>query len=471
MGIFELRAPDGTDVTPKSAKARAAVAMLLMSPEQKRSRRWLEARLWSDRGAEQASASLRQALVDIRQSFGASQDALAKNREFVALKPGAFRVDLLEDGYDPASGIEILEGLDARDNEFEAWLRELRASAVHMTPKRPRGDDTAPATDAQAPAPTHESEGANGAGPQNGTHAAAATGSAPVPVLAPAAPTPAPVRLFVRPDTTGTRYEKVLALGVLDQITQNVNEALSADLLCNLGSVEGPLTANAVELTSSAVQEGEAVHMLLRLRNAATGGQLWSRRVSLPMSRMLELDQVDFLQVADEAMDAVIRSMPQLRRQSGDVGRDGVDINTLFSEAVTEIFSFDQERMKGADVVLRRCLHQEPRAIFFAWRALLLAFMIIERHEREDDGLAAEAVRCVDEAMMRDMNNSFVLGIVSIVKQLLQDEFGEGMALASHAVSLNAGNAFGHVGSAIAQLRRGRPYDAMDAAVRARAIA
>ena len=71
VGQFRLVDRLGVDRAPRGAKARAVLAMLVQVPEHRRSRRWLEARLWSDRGAEQASGSLRQVLVELRHAMGA----------------------------------------------------------------------------------------------------------------------------------------------------------------------------------------------------------------------------------------------------------------------------------------------------------------------------------------------------------------------------------------------------------------
>jgi len=59
-------APDGGDATPRAKKARALIAFLAVAPEKLSSRAELIALLWSDRGHEQARASLRQCLFELR---------------------------------------------------------------------------------------------------------------------------------------------------------------------------------------------------------------------------------------------------------------------------------------------------------------------------------------------------------------------------------------------------------------------
>ena len=116
IGVFEVRDEAGQDRTPRGAKARALLALLARTPGHRRPRRWLEARLWSDRGQEQASGSLRQALTEVRKALGPLAERLTSDRDGVAL--AGFGSDLA----DPvgarqalARGREFLEGIDVLD--------------------------------------------------------------------------------------------------------------------------------------------------------------------------------------------------------------------------------------------------------------------------------------------------------------------------------------------------------------------
>ncbi len=127
IGVFEVRDEAGQDRTPRGAKARALLAMLARTPGHRRPRRWLEARLWSDRGQEQASGSLRQALTELRKALGPLADQLTSDRDCVALT--GFDTDLA----DPAAarqalarGGEFLEGMDIVDPGFKLWLAAER---------------------------------------------------------------------------------------------------------------------------------------------------------------------------------------------------------------------------------------------------------------------------------------------------------------------------------------------------------
>lgn len=128
IGQFQVLDSSGRDLTPRGAKARALIAILSRTPDRCRPRRWLEGHLWSDRGAEQASGSLRQALSELRKSLGPLAGHLHSDRDCVALAgvetdldrdPDAARLALM-------GGREFLEGIDVIDVAFCGWLREER---------------------------------------------------------------------------------------------------------------------------------------------------------------------------------------------------------------------------------------------------------------------------------------------------------------------------------------------------------
>jgi hypothetical protein len=128
MGQFQVQDATGQDFTPRSAKARAILALLCQTPGHSRPRRWLEARLWSDRGAEQASGSLRQALTELRKTLGPLGVHLHSDRDTVMLC--GFVTDLDQDPELARRalihGREFLEGIDIVDAAFREWLNEER---------------------------------------------------------------------------------------------------------------------------------------------------------------------------------------------------------------------------------------------------------------------------------------------------------------------------------------------------------
>lgn len=131
FGAFAIRSADGRNLTPRGAKTQGMVALLMSAPDFTRTRVWLQDKLWSDRGPEQAAGSLRQAIYELRGCLGEEGGVLAANRRDVSLDPNS----VMPMPASEPSG-EFLEGLDVGDPEFEDWLT-LQRSGSHPAPATP----------------------------------------------------------------------------------------------------------------------------------------------------------------------------------------------------------------------------------------------------------------------------------------------------------------------------------------------
>ena len=128
VGRFRLLDNHGVDFSPRTQKARGLIALLALAPGLSRSRQWLQAKLWSDRGSEQGAASLRQALSEIRRRFGPHVASLQCDRYSVSLDPAVFGVCFDSPGSVTAaqSEAEWFEDLKINDPRFKDWVCALR---------------------------------------------------------------------------------------------------------------------------------------------------------------------------------------------------------------------------------------------------------------------------------------------------------------------------------------------------------
>lgn len=132
FGPLRIVAADGADLAPRSRKARAlAVHVLLAAGPVSRER--LATLLWGDSGDEQARASLRQALYELRALTAGDAPALLVSRDHVAR--GTVRTDLddfealardgdgsaLADALERAAPVPV-EDLTDVTPDFDAWL-------------------------------------------------------------------------------------------------------------------------------------------------------------------------------------------------------------------------------------------------------------------------------------------------------------------------------------------------------------
>lgn len=145
LGALRLRDSAGNDLTPKSRKARAVLAVLALG-SRSMSRTRLADLLWSDRGEEQARSSIRQAIFELRRVDPARQLIRSPGRDEVELDPGQLKTDLMlirlaaETGDDEqliallaASEPGLLTDLDGLDPELDGWLQVERANEPART--------------------------------------------------------------------------------------------------------------------------------------------------------------------------------------------------------------------------------------------------------------------------------------------------------------------------------------------------
>lgn len=123
------------EIRPRGRKARALLAYLALHPGKAISRERVTGLLWGDRAEEQARASLRQALVELKQFSNSDPKLLIVDRESIALNPAVFSTDIdglramaAEHDYAgllaaiPEIGERLFANLDDVDADFDDWL-------------------------------------------------------------------------------------------------------------------------------------------------------------------------------------------------------------------------------------------------------------------------------------------------------------------------------------------------------------
>lgn len=136
-GAFALSdMASGEDVRPRGRKARALLAYMAMHPGRSVSRERLTGLLWGDRAEEQARASLRQAIFELKAFTNGARGLLNVERDHLVLNPAALVTDIDELQERVRSGDlaallaalpdhddQVFAGLDGVDPDFDDWLR------------------------------------------------------------------------------------------------------------------------------------------------------------------------------------------------------------------------------------------------------------------------------------------------------------------------------------------------------------
>lgn len=428
VGVFEVRDDDGRVCTPRGAKARAILAMLCQTPDRRRARRWLEARLWSDRGAEQASGSLRQALMEIRKALGDGSDRLETDRDTVRLT--GVTTDLEQDQAAAAqalqSGREFLEGIDIIDPAFDDWLREERARVETMLGIR-RPD--------QGPVPVTET-----------------------------ARLPFVIRMGGLPDGVGSFAGRALA----DAIGGLLSEFAHIDVYGSDGAAIPPdLPREGMALHVEGVQIQDRVHVLVSLSSVASGQILWNQRAAVPVAESDFIGAGDLPPLVFQAADAALAHFPQLQECQNGPRR----ANALIANALTEMFSYDRDRLREADRLLVEAEGIASSARIYAWRVLVRQIMLVERTETNHAKLMAEIDDFSRKALERSKANPLVLSLVGLSRVMIDENPDAGSVLARDALALSPYNAHSYLAQAVTLSRQGDNPRALEAARRGAEIA
>ena len=439
VGPLTVLSPDGDDRTPRSQKAKGLLALLALAPQGRRARAWLQDKLWSTRGQEQGSASLRQVLTELRKAFGDKRRCLKSDRKMVALDLARVEVrhgpPAASEG-SPRTDVGILfEDLDIRDNEFEAWLREQRSSfAAEQMRARP------------SPAML---------GPE---------------LLSPEAGIGERLQLIIRPRRSDARpRERVVADNLTDVIARTASELSQIDIIDQRGvgqvAASGPPgSAVAVALAADAAEDESGIVCRFTLTSPRDNRLIWSADVR-PTGGALDVED-----------PAVLRNLNQLverayRHLHSAVGSKEQRIASLLCwEGIDRFFRLHKEDMLIADRLFEQAYDLEPRGVYLAWRAYLRTFLIVEFIPADRKALAEEALALSFKALEKDPMNSYVAAFGAHVQSIVRQSHVGAFELAERSLQLNPSNPIGWVSLGIAECHLGKSQVGLAHALRAREL-
>ncbi len=387
-GPFRVWDNKDVDRTPKGIKARALLALLLLSPRQRRTRAWLQDKLWSDRAPEQASVSFRQALAHVRRDLGPLSDRLKSDRTALWLDP---LVPLDLEGGD--AGAELLNDLDVRDPEFVDWLRDLRQQHA--------GDDAPEAA-------------------RDAAHQFLTT---------PLLPQPRPAVAIICSKPAQTDRGRFLAMTLAGRIAADL--MLSGQMLVTLndgsdGGAQGAAPQEPAQVTIEIETLGEADMWYVAIR---TLGQpynrcIWTGRLQLPMDMAKIWDSPETLRLINKAVNSVVDSAILSRAQTPFVA---------IQRAIRRIFDMDRAGLKAADDLLREAQSEEGTAVALAWRSFARLVSVLEFRE-PSEALLEEAVEFSNDALKKLRAHPTILGLSSRIQMELIGDSDYGYHLACLAM-------------------------------------
>lgn len=470
LGPFAAFGEDGRDLTPKSRKSCAILAMLALAPRGVRSRVWLRDKLWSDRHEEQASASLRQALAEIRRITKVHcPELLCFDKHTVSMNLDRVEVDLFRalarGGRDvladrPLAEL-LLEGLDLRDPEFEEWLaleRQAWQRRFDEATDLGEGHDGAGEDRPMAAPREPRARRTGGKGSANGADGAgsgerAGDGFGAVALAAPvvagdAGSIPSVVRNLAAVSLLDSGEVRLYDLSMLPPASLRPFGRASE----NAGAVpEGirVLLQPKVECTRS------SACVTMTVLDAEDTATAWVGDCLVERAEIEGGCPPALHDLVVRATAATLRALDLVER-----GGPGEGLPRL-SKAIDAMFRLDREDLDRAERILREHIRTRPTSLTRAWLAFLLTFRVGQRFSSNDAPLIEEAQALSRQALEGDPRSPTVAALVGHVHSFLFAEYDFAAGLFERSLRLNPAQPLGWDLYAMLHAYAGQPRRAL----------
>ncbi|WP_417719326.1 AfsR/SARP family transcriptional regulator [Salipiger sp.] len=417
-GPLRVTGPGGDCLTPLGAKNQAVLALLVLSPGMTRPRRWLEDKLWSTFGPEQASANLRQSLSKLRRTLGAFDSVLSADRNTVSLDAARIHADVLENDFRIDDAHELLEGIDVRDPEFEDWLRAERSRFA--------------------------------------ARLEAAMPSIPTGLL-----------IQCRTDAHGGGMNEVLGEIIANRIGENIAEQVRAWRQSGRHVDAGTNDHGDLEISCDLLETDGSLNAFVKVVHAPSARILYSKLQNVPSAEAVMGSHPGLSAVIFEAADRTLGRLPLAIANARPEAR----ATALARLALYRMFTFQPDALREADSLLRQAYEVDRNGIYTAWRALIRNIQLIELLEPDVAALREESVTLNQHALEQGADNALVQALVSQVRVMALGDAAGGVDLAEQSVERNPAGGFGWLSLAVARMLAGEPRKAFEVSQHARSIA
>ena len=388
FGAFSVTGPDGGDLTPRSAKGQALLALLVTAPQHKRTRSWLQDKLWSRSDPASGSANLRQVLATLRRALGPWSELLQADRHAVWLDPHLFASDWSEHTTrDPDS---FLEGIDIDDPEFGDWLTTRR----------------------------------------NGPAQPAMYRAAPAPAL----------------DRHRRWRVALIGSGTAEGLVAHLEAQLHSRLAKSL------FETGIAELASTPNDAGDPLAIDVALALSPLGEARYGARVSVtrPERRRTLWSATETVRVTPDTLDDTEPLMALLANAHAAILREiaraadlppGLDAEArVLARSTQRVFSFDADTLAQTDGTLIGLQDGRERGVVLGMRAQISVIRDIERLTAAPEETVEQGLYFAAKAIEADPFNSQVLSAAANANVFLKWDIDTGAELATLALQTNRSN-------------------------------
>jgi hypothetical protein len=382
------------------------LALLATSPSLRRSRAWLQDKLWSDSSQEKGAASLRQTIHRLKEAAGCGSDWLISESRHVALDPG--RISVVIDPPVAVAGVfiehpEFCEGLDIADPEFEDWIRDQRLAFEERLQEQ-----------------VERGSARSGVIPP-----AALLGGLATPVATTSLRTPSEVAsVFVASVNSDDRGVASLLRMFSSQIAMAVGRTGGARI--HMEDEGATLRPGAIRLSIDGARLG--AKLMLQARVSEQGTLKWSNSHLMPLGADETEGSTSLEGFVSEVTTAIMYHIGR-----SEVRDDRYGIRAGY-RALLDLFSVDPSNLQKCETSFSATTEGPALSIHRAWRAQIRVISVVERVATDPQTAAGEAIELISQSLAEDPDNSIVNAVAADVAVRFQDSPLKAVHLAGLAV-------------------------------------
>lgn len=394
-GTFQFYDLNGAQRTPSGQKERAILAILALTPDLRRSRKWLQETLWSNRFSDQSSTSLRRAIYNIRKTLGPASTLLKSNRSDLWFEKSPI-IDwgLREEG-------ALLEDIHIEDPSFQNWVNKLRFNRDGEIVRRAN------------------SRHAKDQSEKIVIHAVLANKSAELRFL---------TRRLTDDLAKHFKAQGPIEVDICDH-DEEIQQNNSANVLWR------------IEVDSAQVGEQWMTHV--RAFREHPRRYLWSGRLQLPFD-------LEGICNGFELVDFIGQAVLSIR--AGDRSNTGVYPNLL--TASQKVFLSNRDELELADRIFSGLEAEDQNGVVQAWRSFIGLTRILEHGEASEKG-ADEAMAFARNSEKLGFRNPLTVALAAQVTMKIGNDTDRGAFLAQQAHEFGETNPYALHAMSQASLLRG----------------
>lgn len=428
-GGFDLLDDGGNSVCPTAQKDCALLALLGLSKNQRRPRKWLQAMLWSESGEQQGAASLRQSLSRLRKLF-APHEVILADRLNVTLDMDQIHFPEAAIEFQPRPGEGLLDGIDVSDPAFEEWLRSERRYKEVEQERSPQPEvETIDVTYSNLPTETV---------------------------------------LVVEAASTGANDDRssALAQALIDEIA-------NAALMLGIRVMVARANDGSLSAVQPAAVELQTIHIAVNVNTVGGHGMvslaaydhfrslLWSLRREVEMSRWMQMRQLTY-SLGNEFLSFIIEREAKIASQDPRE-RDATAHAAVALLGIVRPHSVSIDRMSECAA---KATSTSPHGLYRALHGTVEVFRYAERFGSSPE-LREQALDHFQVALNRDSGNPLVNALAGHAHSMFLKDVSRGLPLTQRSARLAPNSALCLAFYALSLSYAERPREAHRQALRA----